>query len=134
MDQTFIQTFGNPLSPTIADIILDKLLDETIIDLKKQHINIKFIVKYVDDIFAIVKKKDLTAILTTFNKYHNKLQFTMELEKENTIAFLDMKIIKHNNTIITNWYSKPTSSGNYKYKLYVFTTKKPKNKYSMEFY
>ena len=61
MGQTFIQTFGipmgKPLSPTIADIILDKLLDETIIDLKKQHINIKFIVKYVDDIFAIVKER-----------------------------------------------------------------------------
>ena len=54
--------------------------------------NIKFIVKYVDDMFAIVKNKDLNAILTTFDKYHNKLQFTMELENDNTIAFLDINM------------------------------------------
>ena len=52
MENTYIQTFGmpmgNPLSPTIADIILDKLLDETIAKLKEENIHLKFLVKYVD--------------------------------------------------------------------------------------
>ena len=78
MDNTYIQTFGmpmgNPLSPTIADIILDKLVNETILILENEkNIKFKMIVKYVDDIFAIVKKKDLDTILTTFNNYNNKL-------------------------------------------------------------
>ena len=127
MENTYIQTFGmpmgNPLSPTIADIILDKLLDETISKLKEENIHLKFLVKYVDDIFAIVNKKDLNTILTAFNKYHNKLQFTMEIESNNTIPYLDMYIIKSNNTIITNWYSKPTSSG----RIQNFLSSQPKN-------
>ena len=64
---------GKPLSPTIADIILDKLLEETIAKLKEENIYLKFIVKYVDDIFAIVNKIDLNSILTASNKYHTKL-------------------------------------------------------------
>ena len=74
-------------------------------------------------IFAIVNKKDLNTILTAFSKYHNKLQFTMEIESNNTIPYLDMYIIKSNNTIITNWYSKPTSSG----RIQNFLSSQPKN-------
>ena len=109
--QTFGMPMGNPLSPTIANIILDKLMDDCISQLKKQNIEIKIIVKYVDDIFAIVKKSEADEILKTFNTYHNKLQFTIETEQNNYIPFLDMKIIKENNKIITDWYTKPTASG-----------------------
>ena len=109
--QTFGMPMGNPLSPTIANIILDKLLDECILQLKENDITIKFMVKYVDDIFAIVNKTDTEIILETFNTYHNKLQFTIEKEINNKIPFLDMQIIRQDNTIITDWYKKPTSSG-----------------------
>lgn len=109
--QTFGMPMGNPLSPTIADVILDKLLDSAIEILRNQNIEIKFIVKYVDDIFAIIKRKDESAILETLNNYHNKIQFTIEHEENNSIPFLDIKIHKNNNTLITDWYSKPTSSG-----------------------
>lgn len=103
---------GNPLSPTIADIIMDDLLDKTISELKNMHnIDIKFIVKYVDDIFAIVKAKDVDIIVSTLNKYHNKLQFTIEREKNSSIPFLDVLISRKNNQILLNWYSKPISSG-----------------------
>ena len=89
----------------------------------EKNIKFKMIVKYVDDIFAIVKKKDLDTILTTFNNYHNKLQFTMEIEKHNTIPYLDIKIIKNKNQIITNWYAKPTSSG----RIMNYFSSQPKN-------
>ena len=42
--QTFGMPMGNPLSPTIADIILDY----TINILRSKNVYIKFIVKYVD--------------------------------------------------------------------------------------
>ena len=45
-----------PLSPTIADIILDKLLDYTVDILSNQNVYIKFILKYVDEMFAIIKQ------------------------------------------------------------------------------
>ena len=109
--QTFGMPMGNPLSPTIADIILDKLLDYSVDILSMKNVFFKYIVKYVDDIFAIIKRKDADIILKTLNEYHNKLQFTIEHEQNNSIAFLDIKIHKLDNKLITNWYSKPTSSG-----------------------
>ena len=75
------------------------------------NVSFKFIVKYVDDIFAIIKREDENIILKTLNNYHNKLQFTIEHEQNDSIAFLDIKIYKLDNKLITNWYSKPTSSG-----------------------
>ncbi|XP_036317378.1 uncharacterized protein LOC118732355 [Rhagoletis pomonella] len=110
--QTFGMPMGNPLSPTIADIIMDDLLDNTISELKQHfNIDIKFINKYVDDIFAITNRNDVNTILETLNKYHPKLQFTMEMEENASIPFLDVRIHKNNNNIVLNWYSKPTSSG-----------------------
>ncbi|XP_017478561.1 PREDICTED: uncharacterized protein LOC108368252 [Rhagoletis zephyria] len=110
--QSFGMPMGNPLSPTIADIIMDDLLDNTISELKKLHnIDIKFIVKYVDDIFAIVKRNDVDIILKTLNRYHNKLQFTIEREENFKIPFLDVLIHRKNDEILLDWYSKPISSG-----------------------
>ncbi|XP_017473801.1 PREDICTED: uncharacterized protein LOC108364581 [Rhagoletis zephyria] len=110
--QTFGMPMGNPISPTIADIIMDNLLDNTISELKqKYNIDIKFIAKYVDDIFAIIKRNDANIILGILNKYHNKLQFTMEIEENSKIPFLDVCIHRENHNLLLDWYSKPTSSG-----------------------
>ena len=73
--QTFGMPMGNPLSPTIPDIILDELLDYTIDILRSKNIHVKFIVKYVDDIFAIINQKDAKIILQTPNNYHNNSQY-----------------------------------------------------------
>lgn len=102
---------GNPLSPTIADIVLDTLLDDVITELRLKNIHIKCLTKYVDDIFAIIKKSDEKIILETLNNYHNKIKFTIEKEQNGKIAYLDMLIIKNNKKLITDWYTKPTSSG-----------------------
>ena len=98
--QTYGMPMGNPLSATIADIIMDKLLDYTVDILSKNNVSFKFIVKYVDDIFAIFKREDENIILKTLNNNH-KLQFTIEHEQN---IFLDIKIHKLDNKLITNLY------------------------------
>lgn len=110
-NQTFGMPMGNPLSPTIANIVLDHLLDDTINKLKKSNKKIKFIAKYVDDIIAVVNKKDTDIILGTLNEYHQKLKFTVEVEENNALPFLDMQLFRQNNNINFNWYTKPMSSG-----------------------
>lgn len=109
--QTYGMPMGNPLSPTIADIILDKLLDDVIDELNKKNIKIKFISKYVDDLFAIIRKNDEDEIMRTLNSYHNKIKFTLEIEKQKEIAYLDIKIMRKDNKLITNWYTKEIASG-----------------------
>ncbi|XP_036320814.1 uncharacterized protein LOC118735267 [Rhagoletis pomonella] len=101
---------GNPLSPTVADIVLDKILDDSIAELKTKDIYIKYINKYVDDIFAIVKKNDVEEILKVFNSQRSKIQFTTEVEDGNKLAFLDVEVHRSNNIIKTNWYAKSVAS------------------------
>ncbi|XP_036347720.1 uncharacterized protein LOC118757092 [Rhagoletis pomonella] len=108
--QVYGMPMGNPLSPTIADIVLDKIIDDSIIELRNKDICTKYITKYVDDIFAIVKTKDVEEILKIFNRQHTKVQFTLEKEIYNKIAFLDVEIHKSENKLKTNWYTKSVAS------------------------
>lgn len=109
--QTYGMPMGNPLSPTVADIVLDELIDQALSDLTKIGIKVKLMTKYVDDILAIIEKKDIHTILDTLNKQHNKLKFTVEMENQRTIPYLDIQLHISNNKFITDWYTKPTSSG-----------------------
>lgn len=53
-----------------------------------------------------------TQVLDQFNKIHPKIQFTIELEKNGTISFLDLQLTRQeDDQILNNWYIKPTSSG-----------------------
>lgn len=102
---------GNPLSPTVADIVLDDLLDNTIQELNNKGILINFITKYVDDTLLIINKKDINEIQNTFNKYHQKIQFTFEIETNNSISYLDAKLIRNGSSIKFDWYHKSMASG-----------------------
>ena len=52
---------------------------------------------------------------TTFRNYlnrqHKNIRFTSEIENENSISFLDIRIRRDNNTFTTSVYYKPTFSG-----------------------
>lgn len=109
--QTYGMPMGNPLSPTIADIVLDSLLDDVIKELNENNIQIKFLTKYVDDLFAVIDKSNEHIILKTLNTYHNKIKFTIEKENNGELPYLDMKIIRNESKLKTNWYTKATSSG-----------------------
>ena len=109
--QNYGMPMGNPLSPIIAGIVLDDLLEYTLENLITQNIHVKYITKYVDDFFAIIKQKDKANIVKEFNYYHNKLKFTLEEEQHNRLNFLDTTIHKLDNKLILNWYTKDISSG-----------------------
>ena len=55
----------------------------------------------------------LEYILNSFNSYHPRLQFTMEVSETDSLNFLDVTIIISNNRIIFDWYHKSTFSGRY---------------------
>jgi len=54
----------------------------------------------------------VNAILNTFNNIHKRLQFTVELEKNRSINFLNLSLIIKNDELI-GWYKKETNSGRY---------------------
>ena len=89
---------GSSLSPVVADLVLDRLFQ----NLKQFFgMDIKFIIKYVDDTFAIIKKEKLNDILEFLNSYDANIKFTYELEKNQSINFLDLTIQKDHNGKVT---------------------------------
>lgn len=82
--------------------------------LKDLNHNILFFKRYVDDCLAAVPNNSINDVLSAFNNFHEKIKFTVETEKNNTINFLDMTlIITNHNTIKTKLYNKVTSSSRY---------------------
>lgn len=109
--QIFGCPMGSPVSPIFADLVMDDLECTT---LQKLSFSPKIFVRYVDDIFTIVPKNNISEMINEFNSYHPRLQFTYELQNDSTLNFLDTSIIKEENgSLKTNWYQKPTSSGRY---------------------
>lgn len=52
--------------------------------------------------------------MTMFNSYHKRLQFTIEVEKEKKLNFLDMTVVRSEDcSLNTIWYQKEISSGRY---------------------
>ena len=75
----------------------------------------KYYQRYVDDIFLLF---DDSTQINKFEKFmnsrHKNIQFTKEIEKENSLSFLDIRIDRNvNNNFETSIYRKPTFSGVY---------------------
>jgi len=108
--QIFGTPMGSPLSPIISDIVLQDIETEA---LKLCQHEIPIFYRYVDDILFAASRQHFSDILNIFNSFHPRLQFTLEHNTNNTINFLDTKIIINNNTITFDLYKKPTFSGRY---------------------
>lgn len=107
--QIFGMPMGNPLSSIIADIITQRLLRMT---LNKLELKPKILVKYVDDIFSILQTNMIETTLNALNSFHTKLKLTIERENNNTLAFLDVLVIRGTDgSVTTDWYQKNNASG-----------------------
>ena len=65
--------------------------------------------RYVDDKFLLFARN--TTFRNYLNRQHKNIRFTSEIENENSISFLDIKIRRDNNIFTTSVYYKPTFSG-----------------------
>jgi len=108
--QTFGTPMGSPLSLIIADLVLLDLEESC---LEKLNINISVYYRYVDDILMVAPREYIDLIIQTFNSYSPRLKFTLEIEKNRSINFLDTSITVVDDRLICNWYQKPTFSGRY---------------------
>ena len=69
--------------------------------------------RYVDDIFCIVKEKHLDDSLKLLNIQDKNKNFTMEIENNNYLPFLDFKIMKNNKKLEFGIFRKDTNADNY---------------------
>lgn len=109
--QIFGSPMGSPISPVLANLVMESLETEV---LKKLEFVPIFYTRYVDDIILCIPTNKIDDTVTEFNKFHHRLQFTTEIEVNNQIAFLDVLLKKQENgSIKTDWYHKETWSGRY---------------------
>ena len=102
---------GAPSSSVIANLYIGKLEEKAIpsFDGPKP----KFWRRYVDDIFAILKKAVLGKFLMHLNAQHPKIRFTVDTEKENTLPFPDLNVRRVGGELATSVYGKPMHTGRY---------------------
>ena len=67
--------------------------------------------RYIDDILCGIPRDQIENKLNEINMLHPDLKFTLEQEKNNSIPFLDMKILNSNGSLSSTWYTKPTDTG-----------------------
>ncbi|BHF71532.1 hypothetical protein SprV_0401459000 [Sparganum proliferum] len=78
---------GSPISGFIAEAVLQRL--ESLVF---QHHKPKFWARYVDDTFVVIDRDQLLTFKERLNAVFPDIQFTMEEEENNHLAFLDVLI------------------------------------------
>nr|VZI02737.1 unnamed protein product [Spirometra erinaceieuropaei] len=75
---------GSPISGFIAEAVLQRL--ESLVF---QHHRPKFWTRYVDDTFVVIERDQVLTFTERLNSVFLDIQFTMEEEENNQLAFLD---------------------------------------------
>ncbi len=109
-DQIDGVAMGSPLGPLFANIFMSELERKHMATLKK--LGIRMWKRYVDDVFAILDDKQ-NANKCLVNKLHKNIQFTIEHEQENKLAFLDTYVRRNPERYYTSLYHKKTFTGVY---------------------
>ena len=64
----------------------------------------------MDDIISTCHRDETEQLLEEVNCIHRNLSFTIEVEENGEIPFLDMKIIRQGLRVSTAWHRKPTDT------------------------
>jgi len=125
-DKTITQTdglaMGAPSSTIISEIFLRHTEHTNLPHLTQKHKLVKYF-RYVDDVLLIYNSQhtDIRSLLHDFNSIHPNLQFTQEVEQNNTIIYLDITIHETPMNIKISIYRKPT----FTYTIIPYTSKHP---------
>ena len=102
---------GAPTSSIFSEIYLQYLEDTKFLDILTRH-HILGYFRYADDILVVYNSSDadIHTVLDLFNDTSKALTFTMEMEKENNINFLDISILKNSESFEFKIHRKPTAA------------------------
>jgi hypothetical protein len=107
--QTGGTPMGAPISSGISDFGMRVILD---LICSLLPFEVEFMKLFVDDGVTCIPESIVEETLEIFNSVNVDIQFTMEIEKDNCLPYLDLKLIHNNDgSISTEFYSKPESSG-----------------------
>ncbi|XP_076041930.1 uncharacterized protein LOC143025806 [Oratosquilla oratoria] len=89
---------GSPISVILAKITMQQFENEI---LSAAPTSLKLWTRYVDDVFAILKARDVDGFLEHLNGKHEAIQFEMEKEAEGELPFLDVLVKRVGDILVT---------------------------------
>ena len=104
---------GSPLSPIVANLFMEHF-EETA--LQSATHKPKVWLRYVDDTFVVWQHgaEEINTFLQHLNCQHASIKFTMEMENQGAIPFLDTKITRTAQGSLSHQvYRKPTHTDRY---------------------
>ena len=111
--QTDGVAMGSPLGPTLANIFLTHY-EEIWLSKCPNQFKPKYYRRYVDDIFILFEDSNQVNKFEKFmNSRHKNINFTKEIETDNCLSFLDIRIERKVDKFETSIFRKPTFSGVY---------------------
>ena len=105
--QTFGMAMGNPLSPLLANLYMEFFERKYLPKITGMKL-VWF--RYVDDIICIIQANfDVNLFLQKLNEQVTSIKFTVEMENNKSLPFLDVLIIREEFKLNYNIYRKPTN-------------------------
>ena len=102
---------GSPVSPIVANIYMEEFEHQALNTAPERP---RLWKRYVDDTFCIVKGSTVEGFLAHLNSLKPTIQFTMELETQGHLPFLDACLQRHSDgSLVTSVYRKPTHTDRY---------------------
>jgi hypothetical protein len=111
-EQTNVLAMGAPTSALFADIFLQHIEHNFVISIISKR-NILYYCRYVDDILILYNEENsnIVSILDQFNNISPSLDFTCEIETNNSLNFLVITIKKNiNHELVFSIYRKPSAT------------------------
>lgn len=112
-EQTDGVAMGSPLSPVVANLFMENFED---IALETAELKPVCFYRYVNDTFVIWPhgKDKLQVFLKHLNSLHNNIRFTMEIEEDAKLPFLDVLVERRSDgSLGHSVYRKPTHTDLY---------------------
>ena len=109
--QTFGTAMGSPVSVTVANLVMEDVEGRA---LATTDIPLRFWKRYVDDTCTALPRSRCQELLEHLNSTEATIQFTLELESEGKLPFLDVLLQHHGDgSISTSVFRKPTHTDKY---------------------
>ena len=112
-DNTFYsQSIGLPMGGSLSSLLANIYMDEIDQQIESAPIDCRpdMYVRYVDDIFCIIKRDKLNILKDFVNSISDNIKFTFEDELNKQIPFLDVLIERVNSGFHTSVYRKSIAS------------------------
>ena len=108
--QIFGVAMGSPISVIVANLVMETVENKA---LKDSAIAPRFWCRYIDDTFLIINNDHVDAFYNWINTIEDSIKFTVEKENNGALPFLDVKVTRDSNKLVTVTYHKLTHTTRY---------------------